>query len=125
MNANTFLRRLLLADAAISGVTGVLLLVATPMLARWLALPAALLRDAGFSLLPFAALVLYLAKRDILPRGGVLAVIAMNLAWVIGSVALLFLVTSNPLGSAFVIVQAIAVAALAEMQYAGLRRIAA
>jgi hypothetical protein len=125
--ANTFLRRLLLADAAISGATGVLMLAAATLLERWLALPAPLLRAAGFSLLPFAALVLYLAKRDVLPRGGVWTVIALNFAWVLGSAALLLAggVAPNGLGYAFVIVQAIAVAGLGELQYMGLRRAAA
>lgn len=103
------------------------MLVAAAMLGRWLALPESLLRSAGVSLLPFAALVLYLAKRDVLPRGGVWTVIALNAAWVIGSAALLLtdVVAPNALGHVFVIVQAVAVAALAEMQYVGLRRAAA
>jgi len=100
---------------------------AAPLLERWLALPAPLLRYAGFSLLPFAALVLYLAKRDVLPRGGVWTIIALNAAWVVASAALLLAggVAPTPLGYGFVIVQAVAVAALAEMQYMGLRRQAA
>lgn len=122
--SNTFLRRILFVDAVISGATGVLMLAAMEPLARLLGLPAPLLRYAGFSLLPFAALVLYLATRDMLPRGGVWTIIALNFAWVIGSVALLFLVAPSTIGYAFVIVQAIAVAALAEMQYMGLRRAA-
>lgn len=126
MTAQNFLRRILLADAVVSGSTGVLLLAAAPVLERLLALPAPLLRYAGFSLLPFAALVLVLAKRDVLPRGGVWTVIALNAAWVVASAALLVVggVAPNGLGYAFVIVQALAVAALAEMQYMGLRRAA-
>jgi hypothetical protein len=125
--ANTFLRRILLADAVISGTTGVLMFAAAPLLERWLALPAPLLRYAGFSLLPFAALVFYLAKRYVLPRGGVWTVIGLNAAWVIASAALLLAggVQPTPLGYGFVIVQAVGVAALAEMQYVGLRRQAA
>ena len=102
-----------------------LMLAAARPLAQMLGLPEPLLRYAGFSLLPFAALVLYLAKRDVLPRGGVWTIIALNAGWVIASVALLFLAAPSTLGYAFVIVQAIAVAALAEMQYMGLRRQAA
>jgi len=123
--ANLFLRRILTVDAVISGTSGVLMLAAATLLERRLALPAPLLRYAGFSLLPFAALVLYLAKRDVLPRGGVRTVIALNAAWVVASVALLFTVTPTTLGYAFVIAQAVTVAALAELQYMGLRRAAA
>ena len=120
--SNAFLRRLLFLDAAISGGTGVVMLAAAPALERWLALPQSLLRSAGFSLLPFAAVVLYLATRDLVPLKGVWTIIALNALWVIGSAALLFLVTPTGLGYVFVIVQAIAVAGLAEMQYVGLRR---
>lgn len=123
--SHTFLRRLLFLDAAISGVTGLVMLAAAPMLGTLLGLPSPLLRYAGFSLLPFAALVLYLATRDILPRGGVWTIIVLNAAWVVASAALLFVTAPSTLGYAFVIVQAIAVAALAEMQYVGLRRAAA
>ncbi len=101
------------------------MLAAATLLERWLALPAPLLRSAGFSLLPFAALVLYLAKRDVLPRGGVWTVIALNTGWVLASAALLFVIQPTALGYGFVIVQAITVAALAELQYMGLRRVAA
>lgn len=121
---STFLRRILFADAAISGATGILMFVAADLLARWLGLPAPLLRYAGFSLLPFAAVVLYLAKRDVLSRAGVWTVIVCNAAWVVASVALLVIgnVDPSPIGYAFVVAQAIAVAGLAEMQYMGLRR---
>ena len=98
------------------------MLAAAAPLAGLLGLPEPLLRSAGFSLLPFAVLVLYLAKRDVLPRGGVWTIIALNAGWVIASVALLFLVAPSTIGYAFVIAQAVAVAALAEMQYMGLRR---
>ena len=86
---STFLRRLLIADAAISGASGLLLFAAAGLLERWLALPAPLLRYSGFSLLPFAAVVLYLAKRDVLSRTGVWTVIVLNAAWVVASAALL------------------------------------
>lgn len=123
---STFLRRLLFADAAISGASGLLFFAAAGLLERWLALPAPLLRYSGFSLLPFAAVVFYLAKRDVLSRTGVWTVIVLNAAWVVASAALLLAgnVEPSPLGYAVVVVQAIAVAALAEMQYMGLRRVA-
>ena len=47
-----------------------------------------------------------------------------NAAWTAGSVALLFSGTVTPYlpGEAFVVIQAIATGALAELQYIGLRR---
>lgn len=120
---STFLRRILFADAAISGITGIALFAAASLLGELLALPVALLRVSGISLLPFAAIVLYLATRNPLPRTGVIAIIIANFAWVIASIALLFNVDTNAFGYTFVIVQAIAVAALADMQWLGLRNV--
>ena len=120
----TFLRRVLVADAVISGTTGLLLLFGADAVGRMLNVPAELLRSAGVSLVPFTAFVIWLATRERLPRIPVWTVIALNLVWVIASIALLFVDRINPnaLGIAFIVVQAIAVAGFAEMQYVGLRR---
>jgi len=54
-------------------------------------------------------------------------VIAINAAWVAGSVLLLLSgrIEPNILGYAFILGQALAVAGFAEMQYVGLRKSAA
>jgi hypothetical protein len=59
-----------------------------------------------------------------MPKALVVVVIAGNAAWTIASIALLFsgAVTPNLLGEAFVAIQAIAIGALAELQFVGLRR---
>jgi hypothetical protein len=118
-----FLRRALTADAAISGATGAVMIVAADALAGLLDVPATLLRYAGISLIPFVAYVLYLSRRPSLTPRSVWLVIALNIAWVIASGLLLLSGQINPnaFGYAFVIAQAIAVAAFAEMQYVGLR----
>jgi len=125
MKSNTtFLRRVLIADAAASAATGLLMLLAAGPLEQWLAIPAGLLRAAGASLIPFAALVGWLALHETVSRAGVWAVIALNVLWVVDSVALLFSGWVQPamLGYAFVLAQAAAVAVLAELEYVGLRR---
>jgi len=124
--APTFLRRALAADAAISGATGLLMFLAAAPLERLLGLPDSLLRYAGLSLVPFTLLVSYLAKQDPPPRAGVGTVIALNAAWVVGSVLLLLggWVEPNRLGQAFIAVQALAVAVFADVQYLALRRTA-
>jgi hypothetical protein len=125
MKSNSiFLRRALIADAFASAATGLLMLVAAGPLEQWLALPADLLRAAGASLLPFAAIVGWLALRETISRAGVWTVIALNALWVVDSVALLFTGWVQPavLGYAFVLAQAAAVAVLAELEYVGLRR---
>lgn len=122
--ASSFLRRALIVDAAISGATGLLMIVAAGVLESLLNVPATLLRYAGISLVPFVAYLMYLTKRAELSRASVWFVIAANAAWVAGSILLLLSsqIQPNALGYAFVIVQAIAVAGFAEMQYVGLRR---
>lgn len=127
MSNSMFLRRALIADAVISGATGLLMLLGAGLLSSMLNVPAELLRYAGASLIPFVAFLAFVATRESLPRTSVWTVIALNVAWVAASVALLFVdrLDPNRLGVAFILVQAVAVAVFAEMQYVGLRRAAA
>ena len=119
-----FLRRAILADAIFSGVSAVLLTFGAGALALLLNLPEALLHESGLFLIAYAALVGWLGTRQSMPKALVVMVIAGNAAWTLASIALLFsgAVTPNLLGEAFVAIQAIAVGALAELQYIGLRR---
>lgn len=121
---STFLRNVLLADALISGATGLLLVLGAGLVTEVLGLPVTLLRFTGLSLLPFASLVAWLATREALPRAAVWAVIAFNAAWAIDSILLLLSgwVAPTALGLVFTIIQASAVLVLAELQYLGLRR---
>lgn len=123
-HTSTFLRRALMADAALTGSTALLLVAAATLLEDLLGLPAALLRGAGLSLIPFTALLLYLLRRDPLPRAAAWFVIAGNALWAIDSVVLLFTGWVDPTiaGQVFVVFQALVVAAFAEAQYVGLRR---
>lgn len=124
--ASKFLRGSMLADAVISGATGLLMLAGAGVLTSWLGVPAPLMRYAGLILLPFAAMVLYLARAPLVSRAGVRLVIALNLAWVAASILVLIAGWIEPttLGLAFVIFQAVVVAGFAELQYTGLRRVA-
>jgi hypothetical protein len=124
ISPSPLLRRALVADSAISGATGLLMTLGAAPLAELLGVPSGLLRYAGLSLLPFAALLAYLATRASLPRPAVWAVIACNIFWAADSILLLFTAWVGPtaLGYAFVIAQALTVAAFAEAQHLGLRR---
>jgi hypothetical protein len=124
MPDSKFLRRILIADAVISGASGILMLTAANALSQLLGVPAELLRSAGLSLIPFTAFVVWICTRAAIPRTSVWTVIALNVAWVLASVALLFVdrLDPNRLGVAFIVLQAVAVAGFAEMQYVGLRR---
>lgn len=120
----SFLRRVLMLDAVASGAMGVALVLLAPVVAPWLDLPPALLREAGIVLIPFAALVGYLASRARPPRLGVWAVIVANAIWTIDSIALLFTdwVAPNAFGHAFIIGQAVVVGIFADLEYLGLRK---
>jgi hypothetical protein len=120
----SLLRLALLADAVASGAMGVLLAVAADPVALWFGLPVALLREVGLLLIPYTILLVYLATRATTPRLPAQLIVAGNVLWVIGSVALLIsdLVAPTALGMAFVIAQALIVAILAELQLLGLKR---
>ncbi len=118
------LRQALLADAVTTAACAALLIGGAGILDDLLGLPAGLLRGAGLVLVPFVALVSWLGTRQRLPRMMILAVIGLNILWVIDSVLLLVggWVTPTAAGLAFVIAQAVAVAMYAELQIIGLRR---
>ena len=118
------LRKALLADAVLSGITGLLLALAAAPLAGPLGLPVGLLRWSGIILIPFAAFVAGLRMRERLQRPFVFVVVACNVLWAVDSVLLLFTGWIEPtlLGELFVIAQAIIVAVLAELEFVGLRR---
>lgn len=119
-----FLRRVLLADALVSGASGLLMAAGAGYLTNLLALPEDLLRYAGLILLPYGALVAWVATRTQLMRPAVWAVIAVNALWAIDSIVLLLSgwVTPNLLGYIFVMTQALVVALFAELQFMGVRK---
>jgi hypothetical protein len=117
------LKRALLVDAIITAATGLALFAAAGLLASLFRLPDPLLRYAGLSLLPFAGFVGALAMRENMSRTAVRVVIAANALWVVDSLLLLVTgwVEPSALGYAFVIGQAVIVAAFAELQHVGLK----
>src|SRR4051812_41325782 len=120
----TFLRFALLADAVASGATGLLLIAGAEALTGLLGLPVPLMREAGLLLVPYVALVAFVGTRENISLGAVKTIVGLNVLWVFGSIGLLMssLVAPTMLGYAFVIVQAVAVGAFAELQIIGLRR---
>jgi hypothetical protein len=120
----TNLRFALLADAVASGATGLLMIAGADLLTGLLGLPVALMREAGLLLIPYVVLVALVGTRQNIPHSAVKAIIALNAAWVAGSIGLLMSGTVAPtvLGYAFVIFQAVVVGVFAELQFIGLRR---
>jgi hypothetical protein len=127
IHPSLLLRRALLADAVFSGIAAVLLSADAGALAPLLDLPETLLRESGLFLIAYTALVGWLSTRLSLPRALIVLVIAGNVAWTVGSIALLLsgIVTPNLPGDIFVAAQAVATGVFAELQYIGLRRSAA
>jgi hypothetical protein len=117
------LRMALVADAVITGVTGLAMFLGAGLLAALLGLPDGLLRYAGLSLIPFAAFVGVLAAREPVSHTAVRAIIIANALWVVDSLLLLLTgwVQPSMLGYAFVVGQALIVAAFAEVQHVGLK----
>lgn len=124
LNQPNFLRSILTLDAVTCVATGTLMAVAATRLSSLMLIPANVLWIAGMSLFPIAVFIAVVAAR--LPRSltGIWLVIGGNAAWVIGSLALLVDggFSPNALGTAFIVVQAVAVAILAELEFMGLRQ---
>jgi hypothetical protein len=116
------LRPLLWFDATTCVAMGALLTAAGGPLSAILGLPNFLLVEAGILLLLFALFVGWAATRTD-PSSASRIVLAANMGWVIGSLALLAgpWVQPTPLGTAFVAVQALAVSAIALLQWATTR----
>lgn len=118
------LRWALMADAPASAATGLLLVFGGSSLRDLLGLPSGLMHYAGLSLIPFAALVAYAATRRQPMRPLIWAIAAYNVLWTVDSFALLLsgFIAPTWLGAAFIVAQALAVGALAVLQYAGLKQ---
>jgi hypothetical protein len=124
LNQPHFLRTILTLDVVTCVATGTLMAVGAARLSSLTLIPANVLWIAGMSLFPIAVFIAVVAAR--LPRSltGVWLVIGSNAGWVIGSLALLVDggFSPNVLGAAFIVVQAVAVAILAELEFMGLRQ---
>lgn len=116
------LSTILRLDAAASGAMGLLLLALAGALAEPLGLPAWLLREAGIVLVPWTALLLWIARAHRPSRTAVTAIALVNAAWVLGSVAVLGMFEPTAFGVAFVLAQAVAVCGFVVLQVMGMGR---
>ena len=124
INHPSFLRTVLRIDAATCVATGLLMSVGSGVVASLTQISSGLLISAGLSLFPIAAFIAFVALRSPLWYVGVWLVIVGNIGWVLASLWLLAggAINANAFGSAFVLIQAVAVAVLAYFEYAGLDR---
>ena len=118
------LRLALKLDAVATGALAVLGLAAAPLLESFLGTPASLLYPIGLFLLVYAVAVWIIGTRPQISRSAAWGVVALNLVWVAASVATVLAgwLPLTTLGTAFVLLQAVAVLVFADLQYLGLRR---
>ena len=118
------LRLALKLDALASGALGILSLTAGPVLVDVLGVPLAVLQAVGLFLVAFPAGLWIAASRPEVSRTTAWTAVAINLLWVVGSVAATAAgwLSLTGLGTAFVLVQAAAVALFVGLQFLGLRR---
>ena len=118
------LRMALMGNALFSTISGLTLVLAGHWVVRLLGLPEAVnLITMGFSLLTFAVtLVVFARKKPIKLLNAWIAVI-LDLAWVIGSYPLLFVVPFSTSGKWIVGIVAEVVMLFALLQWLGIQRI--
>ncbi|MEV4893711.1 hypothetical protein AB0K48_30435 [Nonomuraea sp. NPDC055795] len=119
-----FLRVVLVADALVTGANGLAYLVAAPLLSDFLGPGSGMLRALGAFLLAYGAAVAVLGTRREISLTGTKAVVAVNIAWTLASVAAVAfgLVEFTTIGAVWAIAQALVVGVLAELQIMGLRK---
>lgn len=124
LTSATGLRRVLAFDAVSGAGTGALQLGLTGILSQWLGLSAPLLQGSGLAIFVFVVLAGWLAMQAAPPRAALAALVVGNFAWVAGCLALAFGAAPavTPLGIAYLMVQAVVVLVLAELQWMALRR---
>jgi hypothetical protein len=121
---SSYLRKVFLADAVISGAAGAAMIAGADFTHELLGLPSGLIFWAGVALVPFVTMLAMIVRAGAAPVGLIVGIIAVNFAWVAGSLFVAFGPAFAPtlLGKAFVCAQAATVLVLAELQIMGLRR---
>ena len=116
-----FLSTVLWLDAASCLATGLLQLAAPGPLSAWFGLPAPLLTATGWLLLAVSAFAAFAARSPRPPM--VWVMIAGNAAWLLGCVELLLTgAAGTAFGVAWLVMQALVVGVLGELEWLGLKR---
>ena len=120
----SLLRTALMLDAVVTGANGLAYLVAAEPLGDLFGHSPAVLRGIGAFLVVFAALVALTGARATIPTPAVRAIVAANVLWAAGSVTAAIAGWGSPdtAGTVWTVLQAVVVAAFAELQLMGLRR---
>jgi hypothetical protein len=120
----SLLRTSLRGNAAFSTLSGLTFVLGAGPVAEAIGLgEARILATTGVSLLGFGAFLLYTASREAIHLPTALAIVWMDLAWVVGTVPVVALDLLNRTGSLAAIAVADVVLVLALLQYLGVRRL--
>jgi len=123
MILSTFLKRVLIVDAASCLSIGLPLTLGAGALAPLFGIDRQIVGGAGVALLPIGLFILWLGTRQAAAPALIYMVIAGNIAWTVESFVLIANANGiTPLGMAFVGVQAAAVAGLSVLEWIGVRR---
>lgn len=121
--STTNLRRVLAFDAISGAGIAVLHLVFAGSLAGWLGLSQGLITAAGWALLAYITLAAILARQVVPARGPLMVLIVGNVLWGVACLALAWGGDGGvtALGQAYLTVLAVAVLALADLEFLGWR----
>jgi hypothetical protein len=122
------LRNVLLVNAVSSGATGLLLVLFSDFFVGLFGIESVSpFLETGIFLLAFAGFVFYEGRRSNVNTGRVRFIIALDTLWVVASVLLLVLqpVAITWIGNLFIAAVALWVAAMAGLQFRGLKQITA
>ena len=122
------LRNVLLINAVSSGATGLLLVLFSDFFASLFGIESVSpFLETGIFLLAFAGFVFYEGRRSNTNTGRIRLIIALDTLWVVGSILLLMLQPAaiTLIGNVFIAAVALWVAAMAVLQFRGLKQITA
>ena len=120
----TFLRKALMGNALFSTLSGLTILLAQGSVLRILGLSSSVnLLILGVGLIVFAATLVINARKQQVKKSDALIAVLMDVAWVIGSWVLIFVVPFSTGGKWVVGLVAEIVLLFAVLQFVGIRRI--
>jgi hypothetical protein len=118
------LRKALIGNALFSTVSGLTILFAQGWVLRILGLPSSVnLLVLGAGLIVFAVTLVINARKQQVKKSDAWIAVCMDVAWVIGSYVLIFILPFSTEGKWVVAVVAEAVLVFAVLQFVGIRRI--
>ena len=115
------LRRALQANGVFSSMSGLILIAASDRIAALIGIEQSLVL-IGVLLLIFAASLFWNARREMINRTEAWIAVVLDVAWVIGTMALIFAGVFNSTGNWVVAIVADLVLLFAALQFFGLRK---